>query len=65
MKTYRLEWEMPDGASGLETYADDLDALNDLEDLIEDGAEWAQLMESETYGGMVVDETIIKEYRRE
>lgn len=64
MKTYRLEWEMPDGASGLENYADDLEALDDLEDLIEDGAEWVQLMESETYGGMVVGETIIREYQK-
>lgn len=38
MKTYRLEWEMPDGASGLETYSDDLECceisrLEDMENL--------------------------------
>ena len=65
MITYSLDWEMRDGASGSEHYADELEALEEMEELITDPEViFAGVTMTETYGGMVRDVTTIREFER-
>lgn len=65
MITYSLDWEMRDGASGSEHYADELEALEEMEELTADpGVIFASVVKTETYGGMVWDVTTIREFER-
>lgn len=66
MITYRLDWEAEDGAMGLETYTDELDAQNDLDEMIQDGSiTCASITKIESYGGMVLDMDVIREYEKQ
>ena len=57
---------MRDGASGSEHYADELEALEEMEELIADPEViFAGVTMTETYGGMVRDVTTIREFERE
>ena len=56
---------MRDGASGSEHYADELEALEEMEELISDPEViFACVTMTETYGGMVRDVTTIREFER-
>lgn len=65
MITYSLDWETRDGASGSEHYADELEALEEMEELIADPEViFAGVTMTETYGGMVWDVTTIREFEK-
>ena len=65
MITFKLEWEAMDGDSGLEYYADELEALEEMEELTADpGVIFASVVKTEIYGGMVWDVTTIREFER-
>ena len=65
MITYSLDWEMRDGASGSEHYTDDLEALEEMEELTADPEViFASVCKTETYGGMLLGVTTIREFER-
>jgi len=73
MKHYNLEVETVFGNSISDTYSDDFEAVNDLLDMVRDGAEanngllekvqYGIITEVETHGGMIAGEKIIREYK--
>ena len=66
MVTYELRWEAEDGADGIEVYRDEDEALEDMEEFIQEdkSVTYASLTAVETFGGVLWDMRIVREFTR-